>query len=270
MMGHHYNEYDGQAPNAGWNGFSTTSDFYTSFGAAPNPISTPTAAYAGGDALKDSRIGQRPTSDANCTNASGIKPGFLIGQQYDQNGVALKDRKGNALAFDPAIAPTMIETGTNLEVTGIRVDKYVPDFSNPGGTYYSSNSGNSLMLMRYPEVVLDVAEAYLREATPNPAGALALVNQLRAARGAAAVASLPLNPTVPAPGGSLVDDPNCMLAERGRELYWEGQRRTDLIRFGVFLTPWQYKPTDDPKYLLFPVPNQSLGVNPNRHRNPGY
>src|SRR5258708_29408562 len=31
MMGFHYNEYDGQAPNAGWNGFSTISDFYNSF-----------------------------------------------------------------------------------------------------------------------------------------------------------------------------------------------------------------------------------------------
>ena len=29
----HYNSWDNQAPNAGWNGFSTISDFYNSFGA---------------------------------------------------------------------------------------------------------------------------------------------------------------------------------------------------------------------------------------------
>jgi hypothetical protein len=262
MMGYHYNEYDGQAPNAGWNGFSTTSDFYNSFslGGVTN--------YSFNDTAIDTRIGRRVTSDATLTVNSGIRAGFMVGQQVDQNNVNLKDRKGNPLAFNPVIAPTMIETGTNLEVTGIRVTKYVPDFSNPGGSYYSSNPGNSLMFMRYPEVVLMVAEAYMRQAAPNNAAALALVNGLRSARGASTLASLPLGPSPNA--NSLVDDPNSLLAERCRELYWESFRRTDLIRFGVFLTIWQYKPSDDPKYLLFPVPNQSLGVNPNLTQNPGY
>ena len=125
------------------------------------------------------------------------------------------------------------------------------------------------MMFRYPEVLLDVAEAYMRLSAPDNVKALALVNQIRIARGAYVVAALPLNPSAGA-GRSLVDDPNCLLAERGRELYLESNRRTDLIRFGVFLTPWQYKPTDDPKYLLFPVPSQALGVNPNLVQNPGY
>jgi len=263
MNGFHYNEYTGQAPNAGWNGFSTTSDFYNSFSLGG------TTNYSLNDTTIDSRIGRRMTSDPTTTAASGIRPGFLVGQQFDQNGVALKDRKGNPLAFDPNIAPTMIETGSNLEVTGIRVNKYYPDFSDPTGKYYSSNSGNSFMMFRYPEVVLSVAEAYMRLSTPNTVAALALVNGLRTARGASTVATLPLGPSAGA-GRSLVDDPNCLLAERGRELYLESCRRTDLIRFGVFLTPWQYKPTDDPKYLLFPVPSQALGVNPNLVQNPGY
>jgi hypothetical protein len=67
-----------------------------------------------------------------------------------------------------------------------------------------------------------------------------------------------------------VEDPKTLLAERGRELYWETGRRTDLIRFGMFLKIWQYKPTDDPKYLLFPVPSQALAANPNLVQNPGY
>ena len=178
--------------------------------------------------------------------------------------MALKDRKGAPLAFDPVIAPTMIETGSNLEVTGIRVAKYVPDFSDPAGKYYSSNPGNSLMFFRYPDVVLMVAEAYMRQAAPDDVKALLLVNGLRTARGASVVATLPLVNT------TNVSDPNTLLAERGRELYWESVRRTDLIRFGVFLNTWQYKPTDDPKNLLFPIPNQALGVNPNLTQNPGY
>lgn len=76
--------------------------------------------------------------------------------------------------------------------------------------------------------------------------------------------------TVPLVNPNNVDDPNTLLAERGRELYWEGVRRTDLVRFGVFLKPWGLKPTDDPKNLLFPIPNQALAANPNLKQNPGY
>jgi len=258
MMTFHYNEYTGQAPNAGWNGFSTISDFYNSFSLGG------TTNYSLADTLLDTRIGRRYNSWPQTTAASGIRPGFLVGLQHDQNGVALKDRKGAPLAFDPVIAPNMIETGTNLELTGIRIAKYVPDFTDPTGKYYSSNSGNWLMLMRYPDVVLMVAEALMRQSAPDNAAALTLINGLRTARGASTVISMPLvNPTN-------VDDPTTLLAERGREFYWESQRRTDLIRFGVFNVLWQYKPSDDPKYLVFPIPNQALAVNPNLKQNPGY
>ncbi len=258
MMSSHYNLFTAQAPNAGWNGFTTIGDFYKTFG-------VPTAAdYSLDDTLLDTRLGRRVTSWPQTTINSGIRPGFLVGQQFDKAGKPLKDRKGNPLSFTPTISDNMIETGTNLEITGIRVFKYVPDFTDASGKYYSSNSGNWMMLLRYPDVVLMLAEAYMRQASPDNAAALALVNGLRTARGASTLTSLTLvNP-------ANADDPNTLLAERGRELYWESVRRTDLIRFGVFLTPWQYKPTDDPKYLLFPIPNQALAVNPNLTQNPGY
>lgn len=128
---------------------------------------------------------------------------------------------------------------------------------------YDGSAGNDLIIFRYPDVVLMVAEAMMRKATPDNAGALTLVNGLRAARGAAPLASMTL---VSATNYA----PNTLLAERGRELYWEYVRRTDLIRFGVFLRPWPYKPADNPKYLLFPIPSQSLAANPNLVQNPGY
>jgi len=109
-----------------------------------------------------------------------------------------------------------------------------------------------------------VAEAKMRAAAPDAAGALVLVNELRTARDAVPMAALVL-----VNSGDL-KDPNTLLAERGRELYWESQRRTDLIRFGMFLKPWAYKPADDPKYLVFPVPSQALAANPNLVQNPGY
>ena len=61
-----------------------------------------------------------------------------------------------------------------------------------------------------------------------------------------------------------------LLDERGREFYWEGWRRNDLVRFGKFLNPWQEKGQSDPKRLLFPIPARSLAANPSLLQNPGY
>lgn len=281
----HYNQYLPAAPNAGWNGFSTISDFYTSFGTTANPATGASDAnringqFSGvgaknnPDTLIDTRIGGRHYPGV--TDVSGIRPGLLIGQQYGPSGQILHDRKWDTtggktpdpgihlLAFDPKIASDMKENGDNLEVTGIRVIKYPPDFTN-GDKYFANTSGNNIVLMRYADVVLMVAEAQLRKGSPDANAARTLVNNLRAARKANPLPSVTLvNP-------NNLYDPNAILTERGRELYWESVRRTDLIRFGVYTKPWQYKPSDDPKYLVFPIPNQALAANPNLQQNPGY
>ena len=257
----HYNSYTPKNPNAGWNGFSTIGDFYASF----NTTNKATV-YGPADTAYDGRLGGRNYQGSK--TISGINPGFLVNQQYDETGKAEVDRKGNPLAFVPGIAADMKETGTNLELTGIRVVKYVPDYPQ-----YQGNAGNDLMIFRYADVVLMVAEAKLR--SNDAPGALLLVNQLRAARNAAPMVGplVLVDPVAPSNGSSLsanVNGPNSLLAERGRELYWESVRRTDLQRFGVYLKPWQYKPTDDPKNLLFTIPNSALAANPNLKQNPGY
>ncbi len=70
-----------------------------------------------------------------------------------------------------------------------------------------------------------------------------------------------------------------ILDERGRELYWEGHRRTDLLRYGRFAGDayiWSWKgqsrdglPTDV-RYNLFPLPDADVNANPNLDQNPGY
>jgi len=243
MMTLHYNSWDKNNTfgSAGWNGFSTLSEFYSTFGA------------------NDKRIGQ--VAYPGVTDQSGLKPGFLVGQQVDENGNNIKDRQGNPLAFTPAVK--LIETDKNrLEVAGIRVIKYPPDYNG----YNGGNQRNQLQIFRYADVVLMVAEAKMRQGTPDNAGALALINGLRTVRGATPLASITLVNT------GNVNDPNTLLSERGREMYFESWRRQDLIRFGVFLKAWGLKEADaDPvRNLLFPIAPDELLSNPNLHQNPGY
>ena len=226
----HYN----QNPS-GWNGFTTLSDFYDKF------------------EIVDKRRG----GNAYPGMTQGILPGFLIGQQFNGAGVPLNDRTGAPLSFTRAVKA--IEVGSNLEVTGIRVVKYPIDYSS------GDNANNDYVYLRISDVILMKAEAILRggTATASPAGfggsntALGQVNFLRThvSRGATALGSLTLD--------NLLD-------ERGRELYWEGWRRNDLVRFGKFLNAWQEKAASGPERLIFPIPARSLAANPNLTQNPGY
>lgn len=225
--GTHYN----QNPS-GWNGFSTLSDFYNKFEASD----------------KRRGIAYQTNSSVFTNPGNRVNIGFLVGQQYDlKTDAPLKDRTGAPLAFTPAVS--IIEKGTNLEITGIRAYKYAIDYPNAD----NGNWDNDYVYFRYADVLLMKAEALMR--TNNAAAALAIVNTVRTNRGASALASLTLD--------NLID-------ERGRELYLESWRRQDLIRFGKFLLPWQEKPASNPRYLLFPIPNGQLAANPNLVQNPGY
>lgn len=218
----HYN----QNPS-GWNGFTTIADFYDKFDSNDQRLS---ADYDGQ------------------TDVSGLKVGFLEGQQYDQNGTALEDRKGNPLAFTKEVK--LIETGDNLEITGIRVMKYPVDYDN------GDNVDNDLVIYRYSDVLLMKAEAILRGGTAtNGDTPLSLVNSIRSKRGVDPLVSVDLD---------------ILLNERGFELYWEGHRRQDLIRFGKYLDTYTNKPASGPERLLFAIPATALAVNPNLEQNPGY
>ncbi len=118
-------------------------------------------------------------------------------------------------------------------------------------------------LFRLADVVLIEAEAELR--LGNTANALIAYNRVHAD---------PRTGLSPATAITLQD----ILDERGRELYWEGQRRTDLIRFGKFTKGynWAWKGgvqngTDiDDKYNLFPISTTHLTGNPELKQNELY
>ncbi|MEM8895836.1 MAG: RagB/SusD family nutrient uptake outer membrane protein, partial [Bacteroidota bacterium] len=207
----HYN----QNPS-GWNGFTTLSDFYDTFEEAD----------------------MRRYAETSAFESLGFNNGFLIGQQFNVAGEALLDRNGNPLDFTRDVA--LIESGGNLEVTGIRVMKYIPDTEN------GDDIENDAVIFRYADVLLMKAEAMLR--TGREGEATAIVNEIRTIRGASEFAALNLDN---------------LLAERARELYWEGWRRQDLIRFGKFLESWQNKPASTEERLLFAIPAEQVALNPN-------
>ncbi len=219
MSGTHYN----QLPS-GWNGFTTLADFYNSF--------------------EESDI-RRGTEIPILKEQTGLMAGLLYGQQYNAAGEALEDRQGNPLFF--TLESPIIVSGAALEVSGVRVMKYIPDMTA------EDVPGNDFPFLRYSDIMLTKAEALLRSGD-SPA-ALAIVNEIRAIRGATAMASL---------------DEASLLAERARELYQEGWRRNDLIRYGKFLQAWSEKPASDPRNLLWPFPSAQLVANPGLVQNPGY
>ncbi len=120
-------------------------------------------------------------------------------------------------------------------------------------------------LFRLAEMYLIYAEATLNGgAGGTQTQALQYVNMLRQRAGAATLSSI-----------SLQD----ILDERGRELYWEGFRRTDLIRYnqfveGSYLWPWKggvQTGTSVAAYRkLFPIPSADISSNTNLVQNPGY
>lgn len=164
--------------------------------------------------------------------------------------------------------------GTKLQIDdvskftdGLRITKFRninKDLTLPpnAGTFCSVD----FPIFRLAEMYLINAEAVLRTGG-NQAAAVADINTLRErayGNTTGNIATITLDE---------------ILSERSRELYWEGFRRTDLIRFGKFtsseyLWPWKGGIKDgtgvDNHYQLFPIPSTDLIANPNLTQNQGY
>lgn len=149
----------------------------------------------------------------------------------------------------------------NLTSTGAK-----DPHQDPNGNFASIK----FPLFRLAEIYLIYDEAVLRGGSGGDATtALNYFNALRTrAYG---------NTSANVAAGLLTTD--SVLNERGRELYYECFRRTDLIRYGKFTTNaylWAWKggvsagTAVDPKYNLFPIPTTDLSANPNLTQNNGY
>lgn len=155
---------------------------------------------------------------------------------------------------------------------GPHVKKYV-NVRSDGGPVSDSKKDFSdvdFPVFRLSEMYLIYAEAVLRGGTGGDAAtALGYINLIRTRAYGNATGNIS--------AGQL--NLQFILDERGRELYWEGHRRTDLIRYGIltnntYLWPWKGGVSSgtavDAKYNLFPIPASNIVANPNLTQNTGY
>lgn len=167
--------------------------------------------------------------------------------------------------------------GQNLEINdvGLFTDGYAtPKFTNMTSTGLTGQDADyvdtDFPVFRLADAYLMYAEAVLRGgAGGDQATALGYINELRERAygdnsGNIGAAELTLD---------------FILDERCRELYWEGHRRTDLVRFGKFtggeyLWTWkgnlkEGRPTDSHRDI-YPIPSDDLNANPNLTQNDDY
>ncbi len=171
---------------------------------------------------------------------------FTDGQSLEINEVLNK--------FEDGYAVTKFKNVTSAGKPGSDIEGNFPDTDFP--------------LFRLADVYLMYAEGVVRGGTGGDAAtALGYVNQLRqrAYKGTT--------------GNVTALTTDFLLAERGRELYWEGYRRSDLIRYnrfveGTFLWPFKGGLKEgrgvEPFRTIFPIPAADLVANPNLKQNTGY
>jgi starch-binding outer membrane protein, SusD/RagB family len=153
--------------------------------------------------------------------------------------------------------------------------KYATWADETAGPVAELNYGTNLRIIRYADVLLMAAEAYLQDSKASTA--LPLINQVRNS------VNLPSLGTV-----TLAD----IKVERQLELYCENSRYQDLVRWGDAgnvladqgksiptgilvggVTTWNSNPAagfKSPKNDRFPIPFNEISANPNVTQNPGY
>jgi hypothetical protein len=133
--------------------------------------------------------------------------------------------------------------------------------------YNPAFASTDFPVFRYADALLMRAEALHRSG--DNVNALTDINTIRTR----AYGNTTGNITV----GQLTDQ--FILDERGREFYYEAQRRTDLVRFGKFTDGnynWAWKGgsfngiNTDSHLNIFPIPGAEVSSNPNIKQNPGY
>ena len=183
----------------------------------------------------------------------------------NSGGPTSPDKRGRYLTTD-GFSGSM----TNLTdyTTGIGVTKYTNATSTGAPGKNSTFVDTDYPVFRLADAYLIYAECVVRGAGGTRAQALAYINALR-------------DRAYGNTSGRIADaamTSQFVLDERGRELFWEATRRTDLIRYGLYSTAgvWQWKGNTLAGRVteafrdLYPLPASELVANPKLKQNTGY
>lgn len=175
---------------------------------------------------------------------------FFSGEVIVDGKKVLLDN-GQPLVYEPLKIKLDLSGNPYEKTAGARMWKYEIDRTAHAD---GKLQDNDIVLFRYADAVLMKAEAKLRDGED---GSVEL-NQVRARAG------MPARPCTL----------HNILEERLLELMWEGWRRQDLIRFGLFTTAYdQRTPLENESSgytTVFPIPAKVLELNGNLKQNPGY
>ncbi len=150
---------------------------------------------------------------------------------------------------------------------------YVIKFFHPDLTTKLLRSGVNTTILRYSDILLTYAEAINEQNGPN-AEALDALNKVRRRARAAGTAFQQPEAVYPDITSGLTQSQfrDVLLLERAREFVGEGERRNDLNRHGLLLQAAAEQGATKLKngYVLYPIPNVQIGLNPLLQQNPDY
>lgn len=243
-----------------WNGFCTLPEFYDSYNDNPNAITKAdyqelaNLAASNNTVAYQNKLNAINAVRAQCQDKRRDKT-WLVGrlrpadQPYRLGGVDI----------DPVLI---------VDLDSIKASEAYQTFKGPRFKKFEVERGighhanNDFPLFRLADIYLMKAEAIMRKngGVAN-AEAVNLVNVVRNRAGA-----------IPYTTATLTM--NELLAERGRELAWEGTRRTDLIRFDQYTKAWRFKggatnmtdlypAGESGRYrMILPIPKSVMDANP--------
>lgn len=167
---------------------------------------------------------------------------FIYGPQYTSTGAEIIESiTGEPLDINPylpALSMTDAFTPKEIRTTGARIGKYEIKMGA------KENLSNDFPLFRLSDFYLMKAECEIRLGRSGDEW----VNPIRTRAG--------VEPFT----GCTLDQ---LLAERGREMFVEGHRRQDLIRFNKWQESWWEKDAHGPEKDTFPIPQWAIDGNPN-------
>jgi len=137
----------------------------------------------------------------------------------------------------------------------------------PGLKSSTVSGQDDIMILRTSEVLLNRAEARAMQGGSKEALAIADINQTRTRAG---LAAFPTSGVGAPTGAALIAE---VLKERRIELAYEGHRLFDLLRTGrdVIKSPTNITVgTNSYNFLIAPILQADIDVNPNLVKNPGY